>query len=79
MLKGAELILTPNAYELMPHCRFVSLTLRRCYLDPIRLAQFMIRGWENTLGVAMTNVRNFELRNPIHMLSYNPIALDGRC
>jgi predicted amidohydrolase len=39
MLKGAEIILTPNG----------------CYLDELRLTQFRIRGWENTLGVAMTN------------------------
>jgi len=39
MLKGAEIILTPNA----------------CYLDELRLSQFRIRGWENVLGVAMAN------------------------
>lgn len=61
MLKGAELILTPNAYDMTHTVPYVPLTQDRCYLDPIRLAQFMIRGWENTLGVAMTNVRNFVL------------------
>ena len=39
MIKGAELILTPNA----------------CGLDDLRLDQFKIRAWENVLGVAMTN------------------------
>ena len=39
MLKGAELILTPNA----------------CGLDELRLDQFKIRAWENVAGVAMTN------------------------
>ncbi len=39
MLKGAELILTPNA----------------CGLDDLRLQQFRIRAWENVVGVAMTN------------------------
>ncbi len=39
MLKGAELILTPNA----------------CRLEELRLDQFKIRAWENVLAVAMTN------------------------
>ncbi len=39
MLKGAELILTPNA----------------CKLDTLRLDQFKIRAWENVVGVAMAN------------------------
>lgn len=39
MVKGAELILTPNA----------------CGLDDLRLDQFKIRAWENVVGVAMTN------------------------
>ncbi|MEQ8667575.1 MAG: carbon-nitrogen hydrolase family protein [Pirellulales bacterium] len=39
MLKGAELILTPNC----------------CGLDDLRLQQFRIRAWENVLGVAMAN------------------------
>jgi len=39
MLKGAEIILTPNA----------------CGLDSLRLDQFKIRAWENVAGVAMTN------------------------
>ncbi len=39
MLKGAELILTPNA----------------CGLDELRIDQFKIRAWENVVGVAMTN------------------------
>ncbi len=39
MLKGAEIILTPNA----------------CTLEPARLAQFRTRAFENMLGVAMTN------------------------
>ena len=39
MLKGAELILTPNC----------------CGLDDLRLQQFRVRAWENVLGVAMAN------------------------
>lgn len=39
MLKGAELILAPNA----------------CYLDPIRNAQIMVRALENQVGFALTN------------------------
>jgi len=39
MVKGAELILTPNA----------------CGLEELRLDQFKIRAWENVVGVAMTN------------------------
>jgi predicted amidohydrolase len=39
MLKGAELVLTPNA----------------CNLDELRLDQFKIRAWENVIGVAMAN------------------------
>ncbi len=39
MLKGAELILTPNA----------------CPLDPNRLGQFRARAFENMVGVAMAN------------------------
>jgi predicted amidohydrolase len=39
MLKGAELILTPNA----------------CILDELRLDQFKTRAFENAVGVAMTN------------------------
>ncbi|HEX7999829.1 MAG TPA: carbon-nitrogen hydrolase family protein [Pyrinomonadaceae bacterium] len=39
MLKGAELILTPNA----------------CQLDDPRISQFKTRAYENMVGVAMTN------------------------
>ena len=39
MLKGAELILTPNA----------------CVIDDLRIAQFRTRAYENAVGVAMTN------------------------
>lgn len=39
MLKGAELILTPNA----------------CTLDELRISQFQTRAVENMVGVAMTN------------------------
>jgi N-carbamoylputrescine amidase len=39
MLKGAEIILTPNA----------------CTLDPHRLKQFETRAFENMVGVAMAN------------------------
>lgn len=39
MLKGAEIILTPNS----------------CGLDDMRLDQFKVRAWENVVGVAMAN------------------------
>ncbi|HEX3558043.1 MAG TPA: carbon-nitrogen hydrolase family protein [Pyrinomonadaceae bacterium] len=39
MLRGAEIILTPNA----------------CTLDPTRIGQFRARAYENMVGVAMTN------------------------
>ncbi len=39
MLKGAELILTPNA----------------CGLDSLRISQFQVRAWENCLVTAMAN------------------------
>lgn len=39
MLKGAEVILTPNA----------------CRLDSLRLMQFQVRAWENSVATAMTN------------------------
>lgn len=39
MLKGAEVILTPNA----------------CGLDTLRLMQFQVRAWENSVVTAMTN------------------------
>jgi len=39
MLKGAELVLVPNC----------------CGLDDRRVAQFMVRAFENMMGVAMTN------------------------
>lgn len=39
MLKGAEIILTPNA----------------CRLDSLRLMQFQVRAWENSVATAMTN------------------------
>jgi predicted amidohydrolase len=39
MLKGAEIILTPNS----------------CTLEEMRLDQFKIRAWENLVNVAMTN------------------------
>jgi predicted amidohydrolase len=39
MLRGAEIILTPNS----------------CTLDPNRIGQFRARAYENMLGVAMTN------------------------
>lgn len=39
MLKGAEIILTPNA----------------CTIEPHRIAQFKTRAYENMVGVAMTN------------------------
>lgn len=39
MLKGAEIVLTPNA----------------CHLDDDRLVQFRVRAFENMMGMAMTN------------------------
>lgn len=42
MLKGAELILTPNA----------------CGLDSLRLMQFQVRAWENAVVTIMTNYAN---------------------
>jgi len=39
MLKGAEILLTPNA----------------CKLDDLRIGQFRARAYENAVGVAMTN------------------------
>lgn len=39
MLKGAELIITPNA----------------CELDPLRISQFRSRAWENAVVAAMSN------------------------
>ncbi len=39
MLKGAEIVLTPNA----------------CTLQSLRIGQFRARAWENAMGVAMTN------------------------
>jgi predicted amidohydrolase len=43
MLKGAEIILTPNA----------------CWLDPMRIMQFRVRGFENDVYVAMTNYPHY--------------------
>lgn len=42
MLKGAELVLVPNA----------------CYLDELRLTQFRVRSYENAMALAMTNYSN---------------------
>ena len=42
MLKGAEVVLTPNA----------------CELDSLRIDQFKTRAFENALGMAMTNYPN---------------------
>lgn len=39
MLAGAEVVLTPNA----------------CLLDPLRIAQFQVRAYENATAVAITN------------------------
>jgi predicted amidohydrolase len=39
MLKGAEVVLTPNA----------------CLLDDLRLAQFRVRAYENSMAMVMTN------------------------
>jgi predicted amidohydrolase len=44
MLKGAELILTPNA----------------CRLDSLRLMQFQVRAWENSVATAMTSYAKTE-------------------
>lgn len=42
MLKGAELVLVPNA----------------CHLDELRLTQFRVRSYENSMALAMTNYAN---------------------
>ena len=47
MLKGAELILTPNA----------------CGLDPLRINQFQTRAWENAVVCAMANYAEGEWYN----------------
>ena len=44
MLKGAEIILTPNA----------------CGLDSMRLMQFQVRAWENALATVMCNYASSE-------------------
>jgi predicted amidohydrolase len=56
MLKGAELILTPNA----------------CMLDPLRLAQFRARAFENMVGVAMANYAAPQQNG--HSVAYDPIG-----
>lgn len=47
MLKGAELVLVPNA----------------CFLDELRLTQFRVRSYENTMALAMTNYANLQGRS----------------
>lgn len=47
MLKGAELVLVPNA----------------CFLDELRLTQFRVRSYENSLALAMTNYANLQGRS----------------
>lgn len=61
MLRGAEIILTPNA----------------CRLDDHRLLQFRTRAYENMVGVAMANYStspNREFNG--HSVAYSPIAMD---
>jgi N-carbamoylputrescine amidase len=61
MLKGAEIILTPNA----------------CYLDDHRLVQFRTRAYENMVGVAMANYSASPNRKENgHSVAYSPVAMD---
>jgi len=70
MLKGADVILTPNA----------------CLLEPVRLAQFQVRAFENVVGVAMTNYAYSDeqwnaARSPAarfngHSVAFGPICFD---
>jgi len=63
MLKGAEVILTPNA----------------CRLDTHRLAQFRTRAYENMVGVAMANYSASSGREENgHSVAYGPSAYDER-
>ncbi|MAT69412.1 MAG: nitrilase [Planctomycetaceae bacterium] len=57
MVNGAEIVITPNA----------------CPLDPLRLAQFQIRGFENAMTMAMTNYPA-----PFHNGQSIVFAADGR-
>ena len=56
MLRGAEIVLTPNA----------------CTLDAIRLFQFRVRAWENSIGVAMANYAAPQQNG--HSVAFDPIA-----
>src|SRR2546427_3544694 len=55
MLKGAELILVPNASD----------------LDPLHLAQFRVRAYENLVAVAMANYAG---PGAGHSVAYDPIG-----
>jgi len=55
MLKGAEIILTPNA----------------CGLQPLRLGQFRSRAFENSVGVAMTNYASTHPYANGHSVAYD--------
>lgn len=59
MLNGAEIILVPNA----------------CEIDNNRLCQFQSRGFENMLGVAMTNYP--EPKNNGRSVAYNGMRVKG--
>ncbi len=63
MLKGAELILVPNA------CRFVSCPV----LSDVRFAQLRARAFENMVGIALSNYP--ALRYDGHSCAINP---DGK-
>jgi N-carbamoylputrescine amidase len=58
MLKGAEIILTPNA----------------CDLEANRLGQFRARAYENMVGVAMANYAAPHNGNNGHSAAFDPIA-----
>ncbi|MCA9448648.1 MAG: carbon-nitrogen hydrolase family protein, partial [Candidatus Omnitrophica bacterium] len=63
MLKGAEVIVTPNA----------------CGLDDLRLDQFKVRAWENVVDVAMANypVPNNNGRSAAYNSDGDTVALAG--
>ncbi|NLX13634.1 MAG: carbon-nitrogen hydrolase family protein [Phycisphaerales bacterium] len=61
MLKGAELILTPNA----------------CRLEDIRLDQFKTRAFENAVGVTMTNYPERSMIGQVVAFNGQSIAFDA--
>lgn len=64
MLKGAEIILTPNA----------------CRLDTLRLDQFKVRAFENLVGTAMTNYpgKHYEGRSVAYAPNGECLVLAGK-